>query len=78
MNYNFTDRVRKVLAMAREEAIRSAEIERERKIRVAEITKERELEVAEQERQVIIAQKSEEESRARASARCARRSSISA
>ncbi len=58
--------------IAREEAIRSAEIERERKIRVAEITKERELEVAEQERQVIIAQKSEEESRARASADLAR------
>ncbi|MCG7624485.1 flotillin family protein [Epibacterium sp. Ofav1-8] len=58
--------------IAREEAIRSAEIERERKIREAEITKERELEVAEQERQVIIAQKSEEESRARASADMAR------
>ncbi len=58
--------------IAREEAIRSAEIERERKIREAEITKERELEVAEQERQVIIAQKSEEESRARASADLAR------
>ncbi len=49
-----------------------AEIERERKIRDAEISKERELEVAEQERQIIIAQKSEEESRARASADLAR------
>lgn len=58
--------------IAREEAIRSAEIERERKIRDAEISKERELEVAEQERQIIIAQKSEEESRARASADTAR------
>lgn len=58
--------------IAREESIRSAEIERERKIRDAEITKERELEVAEQERQVVIAQKSEEESRARASADLAR------
>ncbi|MDP5215721.1 flotillin domain-containing protein [Ruegeria sp. 2205SS24-7] len=58
--------------IAREEAIRSAEIERERKIRDAEIAKERELEVAEQERQIIIAQKSEEESRARASADLAR------
>ena len=54
--------------IAREEAIRSAEIERERKIRDAEIQKERELEVAEQERQIIIQQKSEEESRARAEA----------
>ncbi len=58
--------------IAREEAIRSAEIERERKIRDAEIAKEREIEVAEQERQIIIAQKSEEESRARASADLAR------
>ncbi|MEM7318165.1 MAG: flotillin domain-containing protein [Pseudomonadota bacterium] len=58
--------------IAREEAIRAAEIERERKIRDAEIAKERELEVAEQDRQIIIAQKSEEESRARASADLAR------
>lgn len=58
--------------IAREEAIRAAEIERERKIREAEITKERELEVADQERAIIIAQKSEEESRARASADLAR------
>lgn len=58
--------------IAREEAIRAADIERERKIREAEISKERELEVAEQERQIIIAQKSEEESRARASADLAR------
>ncbi|KAE9629982.1 flotillin family protein [Parasedimentitalea maritima] len=58
--------------IAREEAIRSADIERERKIREAEINKERELEVAEQDRQVIVAQKSEEESRARASADLAR------
>lgn len=58
--------------IAREEAIRAADIERERKIREAEISKERELEVAEQERQIIIAQKSEKESRARASADLAR------
>ncbi|MEX0285317.1 MAG: flotillin family protein [Paracoccaceae bacterium] len=58
--------------IAREEAVRAAEIERERKLREAEITKERELEVANQERQIIIAQKSEEESRARASADLAR------
>ena len=58
--------------IAREESIRAAEIARERKIRDAEIAKERELEVAEQERQVVIAQKSEEESRARASADLAR------
>ncbi|WP_417207781.1 flotillin family protein [Antarctobacter sp.] len=58
--------------IAREESVRSAEIERERKIREAEIAKERQLEVAEQDRQIIIAQKSEEESRARASADLAR------
>ena len=58
--------------IAREEAIRAAEIERERHIREAEIANERELEVADQERQIIIAQKSEEESRARASADLAR------
>jgi len=58
--------------IAREESVRSAEIERGRKLREAEITSERELEVADQERQIIIAQKSEEESRARASADLAR------
>lgn len=58
--------------IAREEAVRAAEIERERNLRDAEITKERELEVADQDRQIIIAQKSEEESRARASADLAR------
>ena len=58
--------------IAREEAIRAAEIARERTLREAEITSERDLAVAEQERQIIIAQKSEEESRARASADLAR------
>jgi uncharacterized membrane protein YqiK len=58
--------------IAREEAIQTAEIKRERLIREAEITRDRELEVANQERQIIIAQKSEEESRARASADAAR------
>ena len=56
----------------REESIRASEINRERNLRDAEITKDRELEVANQERQIIIAQKSEEESRARASADLAR------
>ncbi len=58
--------------IAREQKIREAEIAKERLLREAEIAKERELEVAEQERQIIIAQKSEEESRARASADLAR------
>ena len=58
--------------IAREEAIRTAEIKRERLIREAEITRDRELEVADQDRQIIIAQKSEEESRARAIADTAR------
>ncbi|MEM7057714.1 MAG: flotillin domain-containing protein [Pseudomonadota bacterium] len=52
----------------KERQIRAADIEREQAIRAAEIAKEREIEVADQERAIIIAQKSEEESRARASA----------
>ena len=58
--------------IAKERRIRAADIEREQAIRAAEIAKEREIEVADQERQIIIAQKSEEESRARASADQAR------
>ena len=58
--------------IAREQAIRAADIARERAVRQAEIERDRELEVADQERQIIIATKSEEESRARASADTAR------
>ncbi len=65
-------RERENARIAREQAIRSSEIERERHVREAEIAKERELEVADQERQIIVAKKSEEESRARASADLAR------
>jgi flotillin len=56
----------------REQEIRAAEIARERMIEEAEITKERDIEVANQDRQIIIAEKSEAESRARASADTAR------
>ncbi len=56
----------------KERMIRASEIEREEAIRAAEIAKERQIEVADQERQIIIATKSEEESRARASADTAR------
>lgn len=56
----------------REEAIRASDIARERAIKEAEINRDRELEVADQERKIIVAQKSEEESRARASADLAR------
>ncbi|MEM0948708.1 MAG: flotillin domain-containing protein [Pseudomonadota bacterium] len=56
----------------REREVRSAEIAREESIRAAEIAKERQIEVADQERQIVIATKSEEESRARASADAAR------
>ena len=52
----------------KEREVRAAEIAREKVIQAAEIEKEREIEVANQDRQIIIAQKSEEESRARASA----------
>ncbi|WP_299632334.1 flotillin domain-containing protein [uncultured Roseobacter sp.] len=62
------EREKEQARIKREEAIRAADIERERAIREAEISRDRELEVADQERQIIIAVKSEEESRARASA----------
>ena len=58
--------------IAQEESIRGAEIARERTLREAEINRDRELEVAEQERQIIVAEKSEKESHARASADRAR------
>ncbi|MFN0114620.1 MAG: flotillin family protein [Paracoccaceae bacterium] len=56
----------------REQQIHLAEIARARSIEEAQITKEREIEVANQDRQIIIAEKSEAESRARASADTAR------
>ncbi|MGV8986544.1 MAG: flotillin family protein [Cypionkella sp.] len=56
----------------REQEIKAAEIGRARAIEEAQITKEREIEVANQDRQIIIAEKSEAESRARASADVAR------
>ncbi len=58
--------------IARDQSVRAAEIARDQSVRAAEISRDRELEVAEQERQIIVAQKSEEESRARASADVAR------
>ncbi|MEL6586714.1 MAG: flotillin domain-containing protein [Pseudomonadota bacterium] len=63
------------LARRREDSMReseSARVIREQAIRAAEIDRDRALEVAEQERQIIVAQKSEEESRARAIADAAR------
>ena len=62
----------------KEREVRAAEIARERAIREAEIQKDRELEVAEQEKAIIVAQKSEEESRARASADTARAEAVKA
>ncbi len=56
----------------RERAIREAEIQKEQSVRASEIDKERAIEVADQERQIVVAQKSEEESKARASADHAR------
>ncbi|MEO8241289.1 MAG: flotillin domain-containing protein [bacterium] len=56
----------------REQEIKAAEITRARAIEEAQITKEREIEVANQDRQIIVAEKSEAESRARASADIAR------
>ncbi len=71
-NQEEADRAAAEARIAKERSIRAAEIERERAIREAEIAKERELEVADQERQIIVAKKSEEESHARASADTAR------
>lgn len=67
-NQRSSDQANEQARIERERAVRAAEIERERTIREAEIAKERELEVADQERQIIVARKSEEESQARASA----------
>ncbi len=71
-NQEASDRSKEEARIGREKAVREAEIARERAIREAEINKERELEVADQERQIIVARKSEEESQARASADNAR------
>ncbi|MBI1493317.1 flotillin family protein [Halocynthiibacter styelae] len=71
-NQEASDQAKEQARIERERAVRASEIERERTIREAEIAKERELEVADQERQIIIARKSEEESQARASADNAR------
>ncbi|MEP3346673.1 MAG: flotillin domain-containing protein [Litoreibacter sp.] len=77
-NQEASDRAKDEARIERERAVRAAEIERERTIREAEIAKERELEVADQERAIIVARKSEEESQARASADKARAESTKA
>lgn len=71
-NQEASDQAKEQARIERERAVRASEIERERTIREAEIAKERELEVADQDRQIIVARKSEEESQARASADNAR------
>ncbi len=71
-NQESADQIAQQARIEKERAVRASEIERERMIRDAEITKEREIEVADQERKIIIAKKSEEESDARASADIAR------
>lgn len=62
----------------REQEIKAAEIARARAMEEAQIAKEREIEVANQDRQIVIAQKSEAESRARASADAARAEAVKA
>ncbi len=71
-NQEAADQAKEQARIEKERAIRTSEIERERFIRDAEIAKEREVEVADQERKIIIAKKSEEESHARANADNAR------
>lgn len=77
-NQEISDQTKEQARIERERAVRASEIERERTIREAEIAKERELEVADQERQIIVAKKSEEESQARASADLARADAVKA
>jgi flotillin len=77
-NQEISDQLKEQARIERERAVRASEIERERTIREAEIAKERELEVADQERQIIVARKSEEQSQARASADLARAEAVKA
>lgn len=77
-NQEASEQAKNQARIERERAVRASEIDRERTIREAEIAKERELEVADQERQIIVAKKSEEESHARASADNARAEAIKA
>ncbi|MBB3994843.1 putative membrane protein YqiK [Sulfitobacter undariae] len=77
-NQEASDQAKDQARIERERAVRASEIDRERTIREAEIGKERELEVADQERQIIVAKKSEEESQARASADNARAEAVKA
>ncbi|MFT6024725.1 MAG: flotillin [Ascidiaceihabitans sp.] len=77
-NQEVSDQSKEQARIERERAVRASEIERERTIREAEIGKERELEVADQERQIIVARKSEEQSQARASADLARAEAVKA
>lgn len=71
-NQEEADRMSQEAKIEKERSVRAAEIERERMIRDAEISQEREIEVADQERKIIVAKKSEEESHARAEADKAR------
>lgn len=61
-----------------EQDIRAADIAREQAVREAEIAQARALEIAEQDRQIEIAAKSQEESRARAEADTARAEAVKA
>ena len=62
--------------IAMEETIRMADIAREQTLKEAEIVRERNIEIATQERQIIIAKKSQEESKARGEADAARAKAI--
>ena len=73
-----SERSKEQARIKREEAIRASDIAREKAIREAEIARDRELEVADQERLIIVNQKSEEESRAKASADAARAEAVKA
>ena len=54
--------------IAREQVTREAEIARDKRLQEAEIGRERDIQIAEQDRQIVIAAKSQEESKAQAEA----------
>ncbi|MDC0948503.1 flotillin domain-containing protein [Gammaproteobacteria bacterium] len=73
-----SQRISESARIDKEKRIRAAEIARERELSEAEIIKDQEIEVAEQMRQIAVAKKSEEESKARGLADAARAEAIKA
>ena len=64
--------------ISREQALREAEIARDRILQEAEITRQREIEIANQESRIVISAKSQDESKAQATADTARAEAVRA